>query len=212
MSTVYTRSDYPQAQAFLEHVLSKIALLIQKYTMNIIAISGSLRKASLNTALLRALQPLAPSGMQIEIVAVGDLPLYSEDSEVSFPPAVQALKTKIEAADGIIIATPEYNRSIPGVLKNVIDWVSRPYGQNSFAGKPVLTAGVTVGKIGTAVAQSHLRQIMVYLNTDVIGQPELYLGPAGEIFDGEGNILNGSTKELLTKALAVLAGRAKKSN
>jgi chromate reductase len=180
--------------------------------MNIIAISGSLRKDSFNTALLRALQSLAPADMIIEIADIGDFPLYNQDDEVAFPAAAQALKTKIEAADGIIIATPEYNRSIPGVLKNVIDWVSRPYGQNSFAGKPVLTAGVTVGKIGTAVAQSHLRQIMVYLDTDVIGQPELYLGPAGEIFDGEGKILNDSTKELLTKALTVLAGRAKKSN
>ncbi len=176
--------------------------------MNVIAISGSLRKESLNTVLLRALQLLAPSDMQIEIVEIGNLPLYSQDTETAFPKEVRALKEKIEAADGIIMATPEYNRSIPGVLKNAIDWISRPYGENSFAGKPTLIAGVSLGKIGTAVAQSHLRQIMLHLNADVIGQPELYLGPAQEIFDADGNINNESTKELLVKALGILFDRA----
>jgi chromate reductase len=174
--------------------------------MNIVALSGSLRKDSFNTALLRALQALAPEGMQIEIVEIGNLPLYSQDEETAFPAVAQALKDKIETADGIIIATPEYNRSIPGVLKNAIDWASRPWGQNSFAGKPVLTMGVSVGKIGTAVAQSHLRQIMVYLDTKVIGQPEFYLGPAQELF-GEGGLTDEPTKELLAKALRVLAER-----
>lgn len=176
--------------------------------MKIIALSGSLRKDSFNTALLRGLQALAPADMQIEILPIGNVPLYNQDAEASFPSVVQAFKDKIAAADGIIIATPEYNRSIPGVLKNAIDWISRPYGQNSFTKKPVLIAGVSVGKIGTAVAQSHLRQIMVYLDTDVIGQPELYLGPAHELFDKEGHIVDASTNELLAKALGVLAGRA----
>ncbi|MHB8660500.1 MAG: NADPH-dependent FMN reductase [Minisyncoccota bacterium] len=175
--------------------------------MHIIAISGSLRKNSFNTAFLRALQPLAPAGMQIEIVRIDNLPLYSQDSEAVFPAVAQALKDKIAAADGLIIATPEYNRSISGVLKNAIDWASRPYGQNSFKGKPVLVAGISVGKIGTAVAQSHLRQIMLYLDAEVIGQPELYLGPAQEVLDKEGNISDESTKGLLTKALGVLADR-----
>jgi len=163
--------------------------------MNIIAISGSLRKDSFNTALLRTMQSLAPVGMQIEIVDISGLPLYDQDAEASFPTAAQALKGKIEAAEGIIIATPEYNRSVPGVLKNAIDWASRPWGKNSFTGKPVLTAGVSVGKLGTAVAQSHLRQIMTYLDAQVIGQPELYLGPTQGIFDAEGNIIDDSTKE-----------------
>lgn len=174
--------------------------------MNIIALSGSLRKDSYNTALLRAMKSLAPAGMQIEIAEIGTLPLYNSDDEAAFPAVAQALKEKIEKADGLIIATPEYNRSISGVLKNAIDWASRPYGKNSFDRKPVLTMGVTVGKIGTAVAQSHLKQIMVYLDADVIGQPELYLGPANEMFDEEGNITNEKIKEMLTKALAVLAG------
>jgi chromate reductase len=176
--------------------------------MNILAISGSLRKDSFNTAVLRALAPLAPEGMQIEIADISGLPLYNQDDEGAFPVLAQALKDKVEAVDGIIIATPEYNRSIPGVLKNAIDWASRPYGKNSFAGKPVLMMGVSVGKLGTAVAQSHLKQVMVYLDANVIGQPELYLGPGSELFDAEGNLTQSSTKELLAKALGVLASRA----
>ena len=175
--------------------------------MNIVAMSGSLRKGSYNTMLVKALAELAPTGMQVEILEIGNLPLYNSDDEASFPAAAQPLKDKVEKADGVIIATPEYNRSMSGVLKNAIDWISRPYGQNSFARKPVLVAGVSVGKIGTAVAQSHLRQVMLHLDADVIGQPELYLGPAQEIFDGKGNLIDASTKELLTKALAVLASR-----
>lgn len=175
--------------------------------MNIIAISGSLRKGSSNTALLRALQQLAPKDMRVEIARIDNLPLYNQDAEAAFPPAAQALKDAVAAADGIIVATPEYNRSIPGVLKNAIDWVSRPYGKNSFVGKPVLVAGVSSGKIGTAVAQSHVRQIMLYLDADVIGQPELYLGPAQEVFDTEGKISNESMKELLAKALETLKSR-----
>lgn len=175
--------------------------------MNIIALSGSLRKGSYNTMLVRAFAKLAPENMKIEIAEIADLPLYNQDDEAAFPSVVQALKDKIAAADGIIIATPEYNRSIPGILKNTIDWVSRPYGQNAFAKKPVLVAGVSSGKIGTAVAQSHLRGILLYLEADVIGQPELYLGPAKELFDEEGNINNESTKELLTKALGALSNR-----
>ncbi len=175
--------------------------------MNIVAISGSLRKDSFNTMLLRSLSELAPAGVDITIADISALPLYDQDAEAAFPAAAQALKDAIAAADGVIIATPEYNRSIPGVLKNAIDWVSRPYGQNSFAGKPVLTVGVSVGKLGTALAQAHLKEIMVYLDTRVVGQPELYLGPAHELFDASGNLTEESTKDLLVKALGVLAER-----
>lgn len=174
--------------------------------MNIIALSGSLRKDSFNTTLLHALQALAPEGMQIEIADISNLPLYNQDDEATFPATAQALKDKIATAEGIIIATPEYNRSVPGVLKNAIDWASRPYGKNSFAKKTVLLMGVSGGKVGTAVAQSHLRGILLYLDANVIGQPELYL-TASEIFDNEGNITNDSTKELLTKALTTLSSR-----
>src|SRR3989344_4899667 len=124
--------------------------------MNIVAISGSLRKGSYNTMLVKALVKLAPKGMQIEIADISNLPIYNQNDEASFPAAAQALKDKIEKSDGVIIATPEYNRSIPGALKNVIDWASRPWGKNSFAGKPVLIAGVSVGKLGLPVPRSHL--------------------------------------------------------
>ncbi|MHB0866001.1 MAG: NADPH-dependent FMN reductase [Minisyncoccota bacterium] len=175
--------------------------------MKIVALSGSLRKDSYNTMLVRAFAELASADMEIEMLNIGDLPLYSQDDETAYPPVAQAMKDKIASADGIIIVTPEYNRSIPGTLKNAIDWLSRPYGQNSFARKPVLVAGVSIGKIGTAVAQSHLKQILVYLDADVIGQPEIYLGPAQEVFDTTGALTNDSTKELLRKALEVLASR-----
>ncbi|MDE2021426.1 MAG: NAD(P)H-dependent oxidoreductase [Patescibacteria group bacterium] len=175
--------------------------------MKIVALSGSLRKDSYNTMLVRALQSLAPADMEIELTGIGGLPLYNGDLEAAYPEAAQILKNSMNSADGIIIATPEYNRSIPGVLKNAIDWVTRPYPDNVFAGKPVLVAGVSSGKIGTAVAQSHLRQIMLYLDADIIGQPEIYLGPAKEFFDTAGNLTNDSTKELLTKGLGALAAR-----
>lgn len=179
--------------------------------MNIIAISGSLRKESFNTTLVHALQKLAPASMHISVADISELPLYNQDHEASFPAAAQTLKDMVAAADGIIIATPEYNRSISGVLKNAIDWASRPYGQNSFAGKPVLIMGVTVGTLGTAIAHSHLRQVLSYLDMQIIGQPELYFGPAQELFDEKGNIIDESTKELLTKALTVLAERSERS-
>ncbi len=175
--------------------------------MNIVAISGSLRKDSFNTMLVRSLSELAPAGMSITIADISALPLYDQDAEASFPAAAQALKDMIAAADGVIIATPEYNRSIPGGLKNAIDWASRPYGKNSFAGKPVLIMGMSVGRLGAALAQAHLKQVMLHLDARVIGQPELYFGPAQELFDAAGNLKEESTKSLLANALGVLASR-----
>ncbi len=177
--------------------------------MNIVAISGSLRKDSHNTMLIRALKELAPSGMEIVELEIGKVPLYNTDDEVVFPAEAQALKSAIEASDGVIFSTPEYNRSIPGVLKNAIDWCSRPWGKNSFAGKAVLVMGVSVGKLGTALAQNHLKDIMLYLDGQVIGQPELYFGPANDIFDDSGKLTDEATKESLKKALLILAERAK---
>ena len=130
--------------------------------------------------------------------------MYDQDLEAKFPAAAQTLKDKVEAADGLILATPEYNRSVSSALKNAIDWASRPYGMNSFAGKPVLTAGVAYGKTGTAPAQAHLRQILLYLDAHIIGQPELYLGPSADLFDENNKLKQDSTKELLTNALAKL--------
>ena len=172
-----------------------------------IAISGSLRMNSFNTRLIKATQELAPVGVEIEIADISLFPLYNTDLETEFPEAVQELKNKIEKADGIIISTPEYNRSISGALKNAIDWISRPWGKNSFAGKPILILGASVGAIGTAVAQSHLKQIMVYLDGHVIGQPEVYIGTAQDKFSAEGVLIDEVIREHIKKALEVLVNR-----
>lgn len=176
--------------------------------MTILAISGSLRKDSYNTALARSLSALAPAGTTVTVASLADIPLYNCDVETeAFPPAAQAFKDAIIAADAIVIVTPEYNRSVPGVLKNAIDWASRPYGKNAFAGKLILIAGVSTGKIGTAVAQSHLRSILLHLDAQVLGKPELYLGPAKELFDEEGNLTDEPTRERLHEALTALGNR-----
>ena len=169
-----------------------------------IAISGSLRKGSYNTALLRAAKELAPAGLEIEIADIKDFPLYNFDMEANMPKAVLDLKEKIKNADGVIFATPEYNRSTSGVLKNAIDWISRPYGTNSFDGKTALVLGASTGAIGTAVAQSHLKEIILYLGMKVIGQPEFYLGLAKEKFSEEGVLIDEKTKSFLVKTLTVL--------
>ena len=170
-----------------------------------IAISGSLRNGSFNTNLLQAAIELAPEGVEIKMMEIGSLPMYNQDLEAAFPQEAQMLKDAIEGADGVIFATPEYNRSIPSVLKNAIDWASRPWGQNSFAKKPILILGASVGPIGTAVAQNHLKTIMNYLDTHVVGQPEFYMGTAQDKFDATGKLTDESSREHLRKALETLA-------
>lgn len=169
-----------------------------------IAISGSLQKESFNTRVLKLVQDLAPEGVEIHQLDISALPMYNQDLEAAFPQSAQLIKDAIENADGIIFATPEHNRSIPAALKNAIDWASRPWGHNSFAGKKVLVMGVTSGSIGTAVAQSHLKQILLYLDAKVIGQPEIYIGNIHEKTDTMGNITDEPTKEHIKKALHVL--------
>ena len=155
------------------------------HTNNILVIVGSLRKESVNKAVAEALKASAPAGTTIEIADLSSIPLYNQDLESSFPQPVLDLKEKIRAAQGIVIVTPEYNRSIPGMLKNLIDWTSRPYGDSAWAKKPVATIGASVGPTGTAFAQAHLRTILIYLDTYLMGQPEIYIGNVGEkIKDG----------------------------
>lgn len=173
----------------------------------IIAISGSLRKDSFNTHLARAAVELAPEGVEIEVVNIGSIPLFNQDLDQQFPIAAQDFKNKVRQADGIIFATPEYNRSIPGVLKNAIDWASRPYGDNAFAGKTVFVTGASIGPIAAALAQYHLKQIMLYLDARVLGQPEFYLGNAGSKFDAQGNLTDESTREHLKKAIELLVSK-----
>ena len=141
----------------------------------IVVIVGSLRRESINRKLAQALAKLAKPGTQFTFSKIDDLPLFSQDLEPSPPASVTRLKGEIEAADGVLIVTPEYNRSIPGVLKNAIDWASRPYGKNSFDGKPTAAIGTAMGNIGTAAAQQHLRSILAYLNVVLMGQPEGYI-------------------------------------
>lgn len=156
---------------------------------------GSLQQNSLNKKLTENLERLAPEGVEFDYVDL-NLPLFNQDLEANFPAEAQKVKDQVEAADGVIFATPEYNRSIPGVLKNAIDWASRPWGTNSFDGKPVGIVGATVSPVGTAVAQSDLRHIAGYLNTKLMGQPELYLALAGDKFDENGTIDAGSEQLL----------------
>lgn len=174
---------------------------------HIIALSGSLREGSYNTALLRAAQQLAPEDVTIEIVPIRDIPLFDQDREATFPIEAKSLKEAIEKADGIIISTPEYNRSIPSALKNALDWASRPYGQNSFAGKHVLVIGATVAPTGTMGAQLHLRQVLGYLDARTVGQPEFYLSSAHEKFSADGTLEDQDTRQHLQKAIRVLVDR-----
>lgn len=166
---------------------------------NYVAFSGSLRKDSHNTNLLKALQKLNPE-INIEISDISQFPLFNQDLEINYPANIQAVKDKILASDGVIFATPEYNRSISGVLKNAIDWLSRPYGTNPFDQKPALIIGASGGQIGTAVAQSNLKEILLFLNMKLQGQPEFYLAFANDKFTN-GELTDEKTIENLKGSL-----------
>jgi chromate reductase len=161
-------------------------------------IVGSLKKESLNRKFALALAKLARPKLELKIVEIGDLPFFSEDLESPLPASVVRFKSEIEAADAVLFVTPEYFRSIPGVLKNAIDWGGRPYGKSSWAGKPGAVAGVTPGTIGTAVAQSQLRSIASVLDIALISQPELYIALKPGQLTPEGDIADESLKGLLT--------------
>ena len=171
--------------------------------MNIIAFSGSLRKKSYNTALLRAAQKSAPEGMQIEILEIGTLPLFNQDlEERNFPEEVRPLRERIDRADGVLIATPEFNRTPPGPLKNFIDWSSRPESEPlPWDGKPVGVLGASTGARGASFAQYDIRRVLAYFNARVMGQPEFYLGNADKKFDESGVLVDDRTKESLKKFL-----------
>ena len=165
-------------------------------TYQIAVVVGSLRDNSVNERLALAIQKLAPADFAFTRVGIGDLPLYNQDDDASPAPSVKRLKAQILAADGAIIVTPEYNRSIPGVLKNALDHGSRPYGKSVWAGKPAAILGLSPGPIGTALAQQHLRSILGYLDMPVLGQPEAYLQATDALFDADGNI-GASSKDFL---------------
>ncbi len=155
---------------------------------SIAVLVGSLRKESLNAKLATALGRLAPSGFRLQRVRIDDLPLYNQDDDANPAAPVVRLKGEIAAAQGVLFVTPEYNRSIPGVLKNAIDHGSRPYGHSVWAGKPAGVVGVSPGAPGTAMAQQHLRNMLAYLDMPTLGQPEVFLQFKEGLFDAEGNV------------------------
>jgi chromate reductase len=154
----------------------------------IAVIVGSLRRESFNRKLATAIVKLAPSGFSFTQVRIDDLPLYNQDQDADQAPTVKRLKAEIAAANGLLFVTPEYNRSVPGVLKNAIDHASRPYGKNAWAGKPAGIIGASVGAIGTAMAQQHLRNVLAYLDVPTLGQPEAFIQAKDGLFDDAGNI------------------------
>ena len=169
--------------------------------ITILGIAGSLRKGSYNRSALRAAQQLAPEGAQVEIFELDDIPAFSQDTEQNPPAKVTELKERVRAADAILFVTPEYNYSIPGVLKNAIDWASRPYGDSAWEDKPVALMGASVGVLGTARAQDHLRQVFVFLNMHAVNRPEVMIGNAAERFDEQGNLTDETTKKLIGQLL-----------
>lgn len=169
--------------------------------MRILGIAGSLRQASYNRAALREAVRLAPEGTSIETFELDGIPGFNQDDEGNPPPKVVELKRRVREADAILFVTPEYNYSVPGVLKNAIDWASRPYGDSAWSGKPAAIMGASIGVIGTARAQYHLRQMFVYLNMLAINQPEVMIGNAAERFDASGNLKDDKSKELIADLL-----------
>lgn len=160
-------------------------------------IIGSLRKDSLNRKLANAIIKLAPSEFSFKTLEIRDLPLYNQDDDTHQAASAKKFKSDIQATHGLLFVTPEYNRSIPGVLKNAIDNASRPYGQNAWQNKPAGIIGISVGALGSALAQQHLRNILAYLDVPTLGQPEVFLQAKEGLFDETGNIGNPDTKKFL---------------
>lgn len=158
---------------------------------------GSLRRDSFNRKLANALVALAPPELSFKDIRIDDLPLYNQDDDASPAGTVKRLKEEITACQGLLFATPEYNRSIPGVLKNAIDHASRPYGQSVWGGKPAGVVGVSVGAPGTSMAQQHLRNILAYLDVPTLGQPEVFIQVTDDMFDEGGNLAKADTKAFL---------------
>jgi chromate reductase len=178
-------------------------------TFTILGIAGSLRAGSYNRLALQAARQLVPAEAALEVFEIEDLPGFNQDHERQPPQKIIDLKARVRAADAVLIVTPEYNYSVPGVLKNAIDWVSRPYGDNAWNGKAVATMGASVGKLGSARAQYHLRQMFHYLNMPAVLQPEVMIANAAEHFDAAGNLKNEESKALIRKLLEALVQLAR---
>ncbi len=178
--------------------------------VNIFGFAGSLRKGSYNKALLRTALELVPRDAKLEIFDLEGIPPFNQDQEKTPPSRVKEFKAKIKAADAILIATPEHNYSVPGVLKNAIDWASRPYGDNAFEGKPVAIMSASTGMLGGSRAQYHLRQMFVFLDMHAINRPEVMVTFAPQKFDDKGNLTDDKARELIKALLESLADWTRK--
>jgi chromate reductase len=167
---------------------------------------GSIARASINRKLAGALVKIAPEEFSMTEIPIADLPLYSYEYDSDFPPAARALKESLAAVDAVLFVTPEYNRSIPGALKNAIDWASRPYGQNSFARKPSAMIGCSPGKIGTAVAQQHLRSILGFCNSPLLNSIEAYINYSEGLIAEDGSVTDPGTLRFLGKFMNEFQG------
>ncbi len=178
--------------------------LVMAITVAILGFAGSLRKGSYNKSILNAAAELVPKGIKLETFDLEGIPPFNQDLESNMPREVEEFKKKIKTADAILIATPEYNYSIPGVLKNAIDWASRPYGDNAFEGKPVAIMSASGGMLGGARAQYNLRQMFVFLNMYPINRPEVMVSFAGEKIDEKGRVVDAKTREKIGELLESL--------
>lgn len=160
-------------------------------------VNGSLRKDSINKKLALAVAKLAAGKLDLQLVEIADLPLYNQDLEAGFPAAATRVKAAIAGADAVLLVTPEHSRSITAALKNVIDWVARPYGQSNWVGKPGAIIGTSGGQVGTAIAQDHLRSIAVAQGIALLGRPEVYFLYKEGVFDGENNVTDPQAKKIL---------------
>ncbi|MEO8847113.1 MAG: NAD(P)H-dependent oxidoreductase [Casimicrobiaceae bacterium] len=182
-------------------------------TLDVAIVVGSLRKESFSRKMALAIADLAPPSLKFEIVEIGQLALFNQDEEANPPPANAAFKARIQKADAVLFVTPEYNRSVPGVLKNAIDVASRPYGTSAWDGKPAAVLSLSPGALGAFGANHHLRQSLVFLNMPTLQQPEAYIGQAATLFDAAGKLANEQTREFITRfinAFAALIERCRK--
>jgi chromate reductase len=177
--------------------------------IKILGVLGSLRRDSYNHLALKAAQKLVPEGAELDVVELSGIPIFNQDDELAPPTSVLAFKQQILTADAILFVTPEYNYSVPGGLKNAIDWASRPFGDSAWQGKPAAIMGVSVGGLGTVRAQYHLRQILVSLNMPVVNQPEVMIGHAAKAFNHDGEITDDKTMQVIQHLLIALVALAK---
>ncbi|HWS82684.1 MAG TPA: NAD(P)H-dependent oxidoreductase [Ktedonobacteraceae bacterium] len=180
-------------------------------SIHIVGFAGSLRKKSYNRSLLRGAQDLLPDGATLEIISIDEIPLFNQDVEdLGDPEPVKVFKEKIRQADALLIATPEYNYSVSGVLKNAFDWASRPPGQSVLTGKPTAIMGASPGQFGTVRAQLHLRQSLLDVNAQTVNKPEVLINHAAQKFDADGNLIDEKARQLIRALLDALVQTARR--